>query len=48
MRGRGVKAEALAATREHRRKLQTALKTGKPGLRHPIKLPLRSVARTEA
>jgi molybdate transport system regulatory protein len=39
-----IEVEALAATWEHRRELQAALKTGKPGLCHPIKRPLRGAA----
>ena len=39
-----IEAEALAATWKRRRELQAALKTGKPGLRHPIKRPLRGAA----
>jgi molybdate transport system regulatory protein len=39
-----IEAEALAATWEHRRKLQAALKTAKPGLRHSIRRPLRDAA----
>jgi molybdate transport system regulatory protein len=33
---KAIKAEASAATREHRRELQAALKTDMPGLLHPI------------
>jgi molybdate transport system regulatory protein len=39
-----IEAEALAATWEHRRKLQAKLKTAKPGLRHPIKRPLSTAS----
>jgi molybdate transport system regulatory protein len=39
-----VEAEALAATWEHRRKLEAELKTVKPGLRHSIRRPLRNAA----
>jgi molybdate transport system regulatory protein len=41
---RAIKAEALAATREHRRKLQVALNTDKPGLSNSIKRPLRKAS----
>ncbi len=39
-----IEAEALAATWQHRRKLQAALNTGKSGLRNSIKRPLSTPA----
>jgi molybdate transport system regulatory protein len=39
-----IKAEALTATWEHRRKLQAAMKTAKPSLRNSIRRPLRNAA----
>jgi molybdate transport system regulatory protein len=39
-----IEAEALAATWKHRRDLQAALKTNKPGLRNSIKRSLNDAA----